>query len=485
VVVSGRYFIGAVVTHGPNRQPAALDQTSCPTHSHGRAWYAGSVGAFDFDVLTANAAPPTDMDEAGLHGVWLLRPDTGRIAAGSNLYVTPPGTTFADFINPLPADFFGPGSQPFASRVVFAGAPLAGTGSLHGADTIVERVDSFYFPWCTAGSAPFSMRIVALSLVGSLPISFGTSTSTYQLDLTLASAGTQSIGTGSISRDRPNGGALSWSIPVQTRLEFTRTSGTDGSPSVVLDPGPVLTLAASGVHWSFSDEGLGLGTSAGGTVDHDGVPGTPDRPFLATGDFFVGVWRPGATCAGGGGQAQLDESYEEAPNFQHGLLPAGAAVLTGNFGYGFGHSTMTPCPCGNAPNALEAAGCANSLGTGARLSIAGYASVLFDDLVLAGSGMPNSSALYFQGTFHASAGAAFGDGRRVATGTVIRLGTQTNVGGASQYPAAGDLPISVRGAIPPFGGVTRNYQVWYRNAAAFCTASTFNLSNGYQVAWGV
>ena len=29
----------------------------------------------------------------------------------------------------------------------------------------------------------------------------------------------------------------------------------------------------------------------------------------------------------------------------------------------------------------------------------------------------------------------------------------------------------------------RYYQVWYRNAAAFCTPSTFNTSNGYAVTW--
>jgi hypothetical protein len=31
---------------------------------------------------------------------------------------------------------------------------------------------------------------------------------------------------------------------------------------------------------------------------------------------------------------------------------------------------------------------------------------------------------------------------------------------------------------------TRTYQVWYRNAAAFCTASTFNLTNGWRTTWG-
>jgi len=30
---------------------------------------------------------------------------------------------------------------------------------------------------------------------------------------------------------------------------------------------------------------------------------------------------------------------------------------------------------------------------------------------------------------------------------------------------------------------TRTYQVWYRNAAAFCTPSTFNLSNGWELIW--
>jgi hypothetical protein len=40
----------------------------------------------------------------------------------------------------------------------------------------------------------------------------------------------------------------------------------------------------------------------------------------------------------------------------------------------------------------------------------------------------------------------------------------------------------VRGLVAAPG--TRTYQVWYRNAAAFCTSSTFNLSNGLQIAWG-
>jgi hypothetical protein len=99
--------------------------------------------------------------------------------------------------------------------------------------------------------------------------------------------------------------------------------------------------------------------------------------------------------------------------------------------------------------------------------------------------MPNSSALYFQGTTQLSSGAGsvFGDGLRCAGGSVIRLGTRVNASGASQYPQSGDASVSVRGGVATPG--TRTYQVWYRNAAAFCTSDTFNLTNGWQLTWGL
>ena len=74
-----------------------------------------------------------------------------------------------------------------------------------------------------------------------------------------------------------------------------------------------------------------------------------------------------------------------------------------------------------------------------------------------------------------------GVGLRCAGGTFIRLGSKTYVGGASQYPEAGNPSVSVRGAVTSPG--TREYQVWYRNAAAFCTPSTFNLTNGLEITW--
>ncbi len=142
------------------------------------------------------------------------------------------------------------------------------------------------------------------------------------------------------------------------------------------------------------------------------------------------------------------------------------------------------CPCANVGTAGN--GCPSSVNPGgANLAATGTASVGADTLVLAGTGMPNSSALYFQGTtqINGGLGAPFGDGLRCAGGAIIRLGTKQNAAGASQYPDAGDALISIRGSIPG-AGATRTYQVWYRNAANFCNAETFNLTNGVMIVWG-
>jgi hypothetical protein len=160
----------------------------------------------------------------------------------------------------------------------------------------------------------------------------------------------------------------------------------------------------------------------------------------------------------------------------------GAPVQPGSpFCFGDGSGTACPCANASAPGADE--GCLNSLGIGAKLVSSGSPSVMSDSLILSGTQMTNSSCLYFQGTTQTAggSGAVFGDGLRCAGGTIVRLSTRTNVAGSSQYPVVGDPSVSVRGGCS--AGDVRTYQVWYRNAAAFCSPSTFNLTNGVQVTW--
>lgn len=144
----------------------------------------------------------------------------------------------------------------------------------------------------------------------------------------------------------------------------------------------------------------------------------------------------------------------------------------------FGDGSAGACPCANT--GAVGNGCANSVHVaGANLAATGIASIAFDSVVLTGSGMPNSSCLYFQGTTAVTT--PFGDGLRCVGGQVIRLGTATNAAGSSQYPAIGQPLVSVRGGVA--ASDVHVYQAWYRNAATFCTASTFNLSNAFKITW--
>jgi len=214
------------------------------------------------------------------------------------------------------------------------------------------------------------------------------------------------------------------------------------------------------------------------------IPGSVD-PAQNVGGAWTGAHQLGVTYAlhhitvSGGSLAILLSTNSGFGSLNGFQLVLGSSYPAACSGDGSG----TACPCGNTGGAGR--GCANSIDpTGGLLVASGTASVASDTLVLQGSGMPNASALYFQGTTATAGGlgAVFGDGLRCAGGAVIRLGTKTNASGASQFPVAGDPLISVRGVV--VAGDQRVYQVWYRNAASFCTADTFNLTNGVRVTWG-
>ncbi len=147
----------------------------------------------------------------------------------------------------------------------------------------------------------------------------------------------------------------------------------------------------------------------------------------------------------------------------------------------YGDDPGSPCPCfPGVPAGGPGRGCPNSVEPrGAMLVGFGTASLANDTVVLQGLGMPNSSCLYFQGAGFNNV--LFGDGKRCVAGATIRLGTTSNICNSSQYPAGSDPPISVQGNITV--PAIRTYQVWYRNAAAFCTAATFNLTNSLSINW--
>ena len=91
-------------------------------------------------------------------------PNSFPVAAGNDEFETAgDGETFHDFGgSPIPADFFGAGSQAFSGLVVLQGVPL-GPGS--NVDTVIQRVSAVQGP---GGSTQINMT--GLSLRGTSPI---------------------------------------------------------------------------------------------------------------------------------------------------------------------------------------------------------------------------------------------------------------------------------------------------------------------------
>lgn len=168
-----------------------------------------------------------------------------------------------------------------------------------------------------------------------------------------------------------------------------------------------------------------------------------------------------------------------------GLATDTVLVFHRTFGYIAcdGSGVFAPCPCGN--QGIAGSGCAHSASTnGAALLEFGLPEVGSDSFQILATNVPaTTSVLFFQGTtLTESTPLALGDGLICVSGSIIRLATKSASGGSAVYPASGDVPLHTRGAIPA-GGATRYYQAWYRNAASFCTASTFNFTSALQVRW--
>ncbi|MFO1009478.1 MAG: hypothetical protein U1F29_05390 [Planctomycetota bacterium] len=152
-------------------------------------------------------------------------------------------------------------------------------------------------------------------------------------------------------------------------------------------------------------------------------------------------------------------------------------------GYCLGDGLGAPCPCSNTSPVGHGEGCTNSMGVGGFLRVDGWSSFAHESAALVATQLPNSTALFLQGTAQVPGGlgAPLGDGLLCLGGALVRLATKANAGNAARFPEAGDPTLSARGGVSV--GATYTYQVWYRNAAAFCTSATYNLSNGVELTW--
>ncbi len=153
------------------------------------------------------------------------------VAAGFDLWTTPPGGAVNDFgdvsptapgnVPPIPPDFFFPGSNPFTGVVDFVGVPIPtfmGQSSAP-ADTIVERqgTASLSGPFPSQDTVP--IELVELSLQSIAPITVNPGGTLWDIEV-LPSPINPSQGTMTIDHLNASGGAYDATLDVCPLLIF-------------------------------------------------------------------------------------------------------------------------------------------------------------------------------------------------------------------------------------------------------------------------
>jgi|SRR5882724_3289477 len=221
-----------------------------------------------------------------LCGIGPLAADS-MVKRGIDVFTTTAnGKTFYDFAQtPIPEDFFCKGSAAFSGRMTFRGLPLETTvhGQLHGADTIVERLDDATFN--SSGAAVTRIQLRALSLVSIAPLK--TSCGAFHVYVTLAGAQRQTKM--HIYRTSESGGSFVAPLAINARLTFIPVKGARGARklellgSFDLPGGPTPWSHAGGP--SFDAKRI-----ASIVVDTDGDM-IPDTKLAGTSNFAPG-WSP-------------------------------------------------------------------------------------------------------------------------------------------------------------------------------------------------
>lgn len=122
VTTTGVFFAGVSLAHAQAQFPAALDQTSCPRGSNGRAWIAAAPnGTINLANLAANAVPPAQPDALGFPGVWLVRANCTLVIGTGYCFGDGTGTA-------CPCGNFGAPGRGCANSVDPQGGWLRATG---------------------------------------------------------------------------------------------------------------------------------------------------------------------------------------------------------------------------------------------------------------------------------------------------------------------------------------------------------------------
>ena len=178
----------------------------------------------DYDLLDINAVanhPRNSLNQSGPLGA--------LIKAGDDYYETQnPGTSQNFAGDPIPANFFDPGSQPFTGTVQLDGNPIGPPGTMGTTDTIVRRLNRVDLLPPLPVTQMVPIELVALNLVSVAPITVTYTggvppPETWNVSAVL-NPGQTSQGQLSITQDNAAGGTFDTALTVHPRFIFTRVS---------------------------------------------------------------------------------------------------------------------------------------------------------------------------------------------------------------------------------------------------------------------
>lgn len=157
-------------------------------------------------------------------------------SGGQNCFNVQCGQTKLDFsLEPIPADFFGPGSEPFNGVI-----PLVG-GNLFGSDTIIERRGAL--PPLGGPPETVPIELVQLHLQSATPITIKISDVNTFWDVSVGQPA-PSPGQMTVTKTHPNGGTFESVLPVTPLLTFTEV----GDPCEVRNLPRQIVFATDGPH---------------------------------------------------------------------------------------------------------------------------------------------------------------------------------------------------------------------------------------------
>lgn len=250
------------------------------------------------------------------------------IPAGYDMWQTiGAGATGMDFAsNPIPADFFCTGSEPFTGLMTYEGVPLktAPEGALGTTDTIIQRLDDAVFN--EKGIARTRLQAVALSLRGREPIV--NRCGMWRMSVGLAK--TQPVTELVYRRHDEHGGVYNADLVLNVRLTFRQDRNRKvtrslertvhfaefhEAPYSIADEGLVADIAAMAVQNGVSSR---IGVVAADPADTVDVADETEISVIEV-DWSKVYPLPGYLC-GPSGCIPIQQ-YHQAPTHRHITLP--------------------------------------------------------------------------------------------------------------------------------------------------------------------